>query len=84
MKVIPLNEASGHLEAVLDRVIDDADYTVITRQDADDAVIMSLEYFNSLIETIHLLKSPENVAHLARAIAQYRQGQVTERALLDE
>ena len=84
MKVIPLNEASGHLEAVLDRVIDDADYTVITRQDADDAVIMSLEYFNSLIETIHLLKSPENVAHLERAIAQYRQGQVTERALLDE
>ncbi|NEQ51340.1 MAG: type II toxin-antitoxin system prevent-host-death family antitoxin [Leptolyngbya sp. SIO3F4] len=84
MKVIPLNEASGHLEAVLDRVIDDADYTVITRQDADDAVIMSLEYFNSLIETIHLLKSPENVAHLERSIAQYRQGQVTERALLDE
>ena len=84
MKVIPLNEASGHLEAVLDRGIDDADYTVITRQDADDAVIMSLEYFNSLIETIHLLKSPENVAHLERAIAQYRQGQVTERALLDE
>ncbi len=84
MKVIPLNEASGHLEAVLDRVIDDADYTVITRQDADDAVIMSLEYFNSLLETIHLLKSPENVAHLERSIAQYRQGQVTERALLDE
>ena len=45
---------------------------------------MSLDYFNSLLETIHLLKSPANAAHLERSIAQYRQGQVTEKDLLDE
>ena len=84
MQVVPFNEASRSLDTVLDRVIDDADYTVITREDADDAVIMSLEYFSSLVETIHLLKSPANAAHLKRSINQYRQGQVTERELLDE
>lgn len=52
----------------LDRVVEDADYTVITRRDADDAVVMSLDYFNSLLETVHLLKSP-NAAHLERSIA---------------
>jgi antitoxin YefM len=41
---------------------------------------MSLEYDNSLMETVHLLKSPANAAHLARSIAQDRQGQTTERA----
>jgi antitoxin YefM len=84
MKIITFTEARNKLKSVLDRVIDDADYTIITRRDADDAVVMSLEYFNSLLETVHLLKSPANAAHLERSIAQYRQGQVTEKDLLDE
>jgi antitoxin YefM len=84
MKIITFTEARNKLKSVLDRVVEDADYTVITRRDADDAVVMSLEYFNSLLETVHLLKSPANAAHLERSIAQYRQGQVTEKDLLDE
>jgi antitoxin YefM len=84
MKIITFTEARNKLKTVLDRVVEDADYTVITRRDADDAVVMSLDYFNSLLETVHLLKSPANAAHLERSIAQYRQGQVTEKELLDE
>jgi len=84
MKVVTFTEARNKLKAILDRVVDDADYTIITRGDADDAVVMSLEYFNSLLETVHLLKSPVNAAHLERSIAQYKQGQVTEKDLLDE
>lgn len=84
MKVITFSEARNKLKTVLDRVVDDADYTVITRRDADDAVVMSLEYFNGLLETVYLLKSPANVAHLERSIAQYKQGKVTEKDLLDE
>ena len=81
MKIVTFTEARNKLKSVLDRVINDADYTVITRRDADDAVVMSLEYFNSLLETVHLLKSPANAAHLERSIAQYRKGQVTEKDL---
>ncbi len=84
MKIVTFTEARNKLKAILDRVVNDADYTIITRRDADDAVVMSLEYFNSLLETVHLLKSPANVAHLERSIAQYKQGQVTEKDLLDE
>ena len=84
MKIVTFTEARNKLKAVLDRVVDDADYTIITRRDADDTVVMSLEYFNSLLETVHLLKSPANAAHLERSIAQYRQGQVTAKDLLDE
>lgn len=84
MKIVTFTEARNKLKAVLDRVVNDADYTVITRRDADDTVVMSLEYFNSLLETVHLLKSPANAAHLQRSIAQYRQGQVMKKDLLDE
>ena len=52
MKVVTFNEANNKLKTVVDRVVDDADYTVIVREDGSDAVIMSLEYFNSLL-TVH-------------------------------
>ncbi|MGF1521802.1 MAG: type II toxin-antitoxin system Phd/YefM family antitoxin [Leptolyngbyaceae cyanobacterium] len=84
MRIISFTEARNHLKSVLDQVVEDADCTVITRRDAEDAVVMSLDYYNSLIETVHLLSSPPNAAHLAKSITQYRQGQVTERPLIDE
>lgn len=84
MKIVTFSEARNKLKTILDQVVNDADYTVITRRDAEDAVVVSLEYFNSLMETVHLLKSPSNAAHLERSIAQYKQGQVTEQELFDD
>ena len=84
MKIVTFTEARNKLKAILDRVVDDADYTVITRRDAEDTVVMSLEYFNSLLETVHLLKSSANATHLERSIAQYRQRQVIKKDLLDD
>lgn len=83
MRVVNFSEARNSLKAVIDQVIDDADYTVIARRDAPDAVVMSLDTFNSLMETVHLLKSPANAAHLARSIKQYRQGKLTQKGLVD-
>ena len=84
MKVVNFSEARNQLKSVLDRVIDDADYTVITRRDAEDAVVMSLDQFNGLMETVHLLKSPANVAHLSKSIQQYRAGETEQHGLLDD
>jgi antitoxin YefM len=47
-------------------------------------VVILLKFFNSLRETIYLLKSPANAAHLERSIAQFKQGKVVERDLLDD
>ncbi len=84
MRVITYTEARNNLKRVLDRVTDDADYTVITRRDAEDTVVMSLDSFNSLLETVHLLKSPANATHLARSIEQFNAGEAAERDLVDE
>ena len=84
MRVINFSDARNHLKSVLDQVVDDADYTVISRRDADDAVVMSLDQFNGLMETVHLLKSPANAAHLAKSIEQYRSGKVVNHGLADD
>jgi antitoxin YefM len=84
MRVLSFSEARNNLKSVLDHVVEDADYTIITRRDADDAVVVSLEFFNSLLETVYLLRSPANAAHLERSIAQLKEGKVLERELLND
>ena len=84
MKVVNFSEARNQLKCVLDQVVNDADYTIISRRDADDAVVMSLDHFNGLMETVHLLKSPANVAHLSKSIKQYREGKTKQYGLTDD
>ena len=50
MQVVSFTEARNGLKAVLDTVVKDVDTTIITRRDAEDAVVMSLDHYNSLME----------------------------------
>ena len=84
MRIVSFTEARNGLKSVLDHVADDADYTIITRRDAEDAVVMSMEHYNSLMETVHLLKSPANAAHLSKSIEQFQLGKITEREIHDD
>ena len=84
MNVVNFSEARNQLKNVLDKVVNDADCTIISRRDADDAVVMSLDYYNGLMETVHLLKSPANAAHLSKSIEQYRQGKTQQHTLKDD
>ncbi len=79
MRIISFLEARDHLKRVIDEVVDDADVTVITRQDAPHAVVMSLETFNSWQETVYLLKSPANATLLAKSIKELREGKMIPR-----
>jgi len=83
MRVVNFSEARNNLKTVLNQVVDDADYTIITRRDSEDAVVMSLETFNSFMETFHLLRSPANAAHLTKSIQQFKNGKVQARDLID-
>ena len=81
MKVITYSEARGSLKSVLDGVHDDADVTVISRRDGADAVVMSLDHYQSIMETMHLLSTPANAAHIAKSISQHKAGKAIRREL---
>ncbi len=83
MKVVNFSEARNQLKSLLDRVVNDADYTIISRRDSEDAVVMSLDQFNGLMETVHLLKSPANAVHLEKSIKQYRSGKTNVHGLIN-
>jgi antitoxin YefM len=68
---------------VLDRVEADADVTLITRRNPKGAVVMSLDTYNSLLETVHLLRSPANAAHLQCSLKQAERGELLAHPLID-
>ena len=83
MKIITYSEARSSLKSVLDAVYEDADVTIISRRDGADAVVMSLDHYQSIMETMHLLATPANAAHLAKSIAQHKAGKAARRDLVN-
>ncbi|WP_322977416.1 type II toxin-antitoxin system prevent-host-death family antitoxin [Acinetobacter pittii] len=84
MNVLTYTDARKNLKSVLDQVVDDADVAIITRKEGKHAVVMGQDYYDSLMETLHLMSSPSNAAHLAKSIAELRASKAIERELLDD
>jgi antitoxin YefM len=83
MRVISFSEARNQFKQVIDQVVEDCDVAVICRRDAEDAVLMSLDTYNSMMETLHLVKTPANLKHLEKSLAQYRKGLTKTKDLVD-
>jgi len=84
METVSFSNARKSLKAILDRVNDDIDCTIITRRDAPEAVLMSLKEYNALLETVHLLDSPANAMHLSRSIEQHKAGRLQRRSIMED
>jgi antitoxin YefM len=84
MRATSYSEFRKNLAANLDKVHDDREPVIITRdRGKPSAVLMSLEAYESLDATTYLLSSPRNAARLAEAIAELEAGGGTERKLIE-
>ena len=81
--VINYTDARQKLKEVMDRVVADMTQIVVTRQKADPVVMVSLDEWNSILETLHLLSSPRNAERLIAAIRELDEGAGVERELID-
>ena len=79
MDVMTYTDARASLKDVMDRVIHDRVEVVVTRRKREAVVMISLDEYNAMQETLHLQKSPENARRLRAAIAQLDAGNGTER-----
>jgi len=82
MDVLSFTEARANLKSVMDKVVRDHTQVVVTRQKAEAVVIVSLEDWNSIEETMHLLSTPRNAERLRRSIAQLNEGKGVERKIV--
>jgi antitoxin YefM len=84
MRATSYSEFRKNLAANLDKVSDDREPVIITRdRGKPSAVLMSLEAYESLDATTYLLSSPKNAARLAESIAELEAGGGIEQKLLE-
>jgi antitoxin YefM len=83
MAHVSYTELRGNLASYMDTVCDERAPLFVTRQNARTVVMMAEEEYESLMETVHLLKSPANALRLLRSIKEANDGKLTERELLE-
>lgn len=83
MDAITYTAARANLASTMDRVCDDHEPVIITRNGQQSVVMLSLEDFKALEETAYLLRSRANAKRLLAAAEQLESGKGTERKLIE-
>jgi len=74
MNILTFSEARAGLKQAMDDVCRDHEPAIITRQRGEHVVMLSLEDYKSMEETLYLLSTPANSSRLSRSIAQHKAG----------
>jgi antitoxin YefM len=83
MDAISYSAARANLANTMNRVCNDHEPLIITRNGQQSVVMLSLEDFTALEETAYLLRSPNNTKRLLSAIDQLSSDKGKERSLLE-
>jgi antitoxin YefM len=84
MKVVNYTEFRNNLAESLNSVNDDGDIVVVARSKGKNVVVMSLEEYNSIQETIYLNSTPANRARLESAIARIETKKPLQKKLINK
>ncbi|HEX5276379.1 MAG TPA: type II toxin-antitoxin system prevent-host-death family antitoxin [Fluviicoccus sp.] len=81
MDAITYTTARANLADTMNRVCEDHEAIIITRNGQQSVVMLSLEDYKALEETAYLLRAPKNARRLLDAIASLEEGRGKERSL---
>ncbi|HEK1688210.1 TPA: type II toxin-antitoxin system prevent-host-death family antitoxin [Pseudomonas putida] len=82
MHVITFSQARADLKQTMDDVCRDHEPAIITRQRGEPVVMLSLEDYNGMQETLYLLSSSANAKRLRSSVEQLRSGKSTAHELI--
>ena len=77
-------EFRSDLKKFLDKVEEDNETLIIKRGSGKGTVVISLDEYNSIMETVHLLSSKANSDRLYESIQQMKEGKVIQNGLIEE
>ncbi len=84
MDAIAYSNVRKNFVSIMEKVCDDHNPIIITRKDSEPVVMMSLEDYNAIEETMYLLRSPANAARLCASIAEFESGNYEIRGIADD
>jgi len=77
-------EFRSELKKYLDEVENNNETLIIKRKTGKGTVLISLDEYNSIMETIHLLSSKANADRLFESIRQIRSNQTVKHELIED
>lgn len=84
MQVLNYTEFRNNLAENLNMVNDNDEIVIVSRSKGKNLVVMSLEEYNSIQETLHLVSSKTNQERLDEAIKEMRSGNSSKRKLIED
>ncbi len=78
-----LYPSEENFSLVMDRVCEDHAPVIITRQNNTLVVMISLEDFNTIEETLYLMRIPKNYARLLKSIKNVEKSRVKQNLLIE-
>ncbi len=78
------SEFRTNLKTYLDNVEDNNETLIVKRKTGKGTVMISLDEYNSIMETVHLLSSKSNSNWLYESISQMKNGQTINEKLIEE
>ncbi len=84
MEVVNYTEFRKNLTKNLNKVNEDKEMVVVSRSKGKNVVVMSLEEYNSINETLHLINSNANRKRLDKAIEEMEKGKFLQKPLIEE
>jgi antitoxin YefM len=77
-------EFRTNLKKFLDDVENNNDTLIIKRNTGKGSVMISLDEYNSIMETMHLLSSQKNASWLFESIKQMKEGKIVRNKIIEE
>ena len=77
-------EFRTELRKFLDEVENNHETLIIKRKSGKGTVMISLDEYNSIMETVHLLSSKANADRLYESIQQMRKGETVNHELIED
>ena len=82
MQTTTISDFRKAIKTYVDEVIDEHETIIIARKNKG-VVVMSLDEYNSILETAYLLSSPKNADRLRESIAQAKSGKLLKKGLIE-
>ncbi|NEQ67308.1 MAG: prevent-host-death family protein [Symploca sp. SIO2D2] len=70
-----------HLAELMDKILEENSVAIITRRGKEPVAMLPAEELSSILETLHLLRSPANAQRLFSALARAEAGKGTPESL---
>jgi antitoxin YefM len=78
------SEFRTKLKMYLDRVEDNNETLIVKRKTGKGTVVISLDEYNSIMESVHLLSSKKNADRLYESIRQMKKGDTITKDTLED